>query len=720
MMAFERQDNTPTYVNFQIRKELAKGDMLRGDYIYTEQEPRTMQQQTQYRDPPPYPGHSKQMYTQQSGLRQSFSGSETSTDVSVSSMENLSTTQRQEPQGEETHTPTQQNYHQPEFSEMGYSILERLGMPKTAMDFIPSTNQPYYNMSGHPQHCIPYPTDPNGYLNCPSCSVSQWQTNPSTFSGICTGMKNSSVSSENVTTFSNAPIYSSPSWNIEHSPNQLQSSYFTTLPPPPEYPGTKANELRRSYETVERTDMTTCRSQPDLSRYMEAHNKQSHHGSGHLLSVERDHTNFGTRLPVQNVLLPEMDDCSVLTASTGKMLNILTDENKKLREDLNNYHRKVAILQKFELEIKKVHEDYESLVQSSRKREKLENMRKKRYEEEIKKLYLSNKQLQEKVASDTSLDGKSEKEVQTTQKNYEMEIVSLKGEVTEWKDKNGILDDALTNAQANVVHLEKECCKKQVQMERLENLQKAFSSLQAACSKREQMEKQLRTRLEKENETLKQQIKGKDPKTIEKKSDEILDTTNLSSLQRLLNEKDAKILELKTEVIKWEQKYLEENALRQFSLQNMYSSSSDSINTMELENEKREKLHQMEEIIYNKQQMQDLEAKVKALQTQLAEKDAMIRVFQRSPMMRSSSVHTLSCSPQHSPRPSMTSSLSRQFDMPSSIYATIRHNKTGSTSALETGRAMSLDDDLKDKFDSIHLENKDDSSEEEGEKVWQV
>lgn len=44
-------------------------------------------------------------------------------------------------------------------------------------------------------------------------------------------------------------------------------------------------------------------------------------------------------------------------------------------------------------------------------------------------------------------------------------------------------------------------------MERLENLQKAFSSLQAACSKREQMEKQLRTRLEKENETLKQQIK---------------------------------------------------------------------------------------------------------------------------------------------------------------------------------------------------------------------
>lgn len=69
--------------------------------------------------------------------------------------------------------------------------------------------------------------------------------------------------------------------------------------------------------------------------------------------------------------------------------------------------------------------------------------------------------------------------------------------------------------------------------------------------------------------------------------------------------------------------------------------------------------------------------RVKSLQTQLAEKDAMIRVFQRSPMIRSSSVHTLSYSPHHSPRPSITSSLSRQFDMPSSIYATIRHVKTG-------------------------------------------
>lgn len=48
-----------------------------------------------------------------------------------------------------------------------------------------------------------------------------------------------------------------------------------------------------------------------------------------------------------------------------------------------------------------------------------------------------------------------EKEVQTT-KNYELEIAALKEQVDELKAKNEILDDALTNAQANVVHLEKE------------------------------------------------------------------------------------------------------------------------------------------------------------------------------------------------------------------------------------------------------------------------
>jgi hypothetical protein len=62
-------------------------------------------------------------------------------------------------------------------------------------------------------------------------------------------------------------------------PWQLQPSYFTQLPPPPEYPGfsvEKPEQLRRSYETMDRVDpaeMSACKSQPDLTRYWETHNK---------------------------------------------------------------------------------------------------------------------------------------------------------------------------------------------------------------------------------------------------------------------------------------------------------------------------------------------------------------------------------------------------------------------------------------------------------------
>ena len=45
------------------------------------------------------------------------------------------------------------------------------------------------------------------------------------------------------------------------------------------------------------------------------------------------------------------DDCSVLTASTAKMLNMLTEENKKLREELNNYFRTVSKLQKVRISL---------------------------------------------------------------------------------------------------------------------------------------------------------------------------------------------------------------------------------------------------------------------------------------------------------------------------------------------------------------------------------
>lgn len=136
-------------------------------------------------------------------------------------------------------------------------------MPTTALEMKTSTiSQPYYQMAGH---CVPHPTDNYGYLNNPCCG-SSFSWHPHQVSNSCVAV---SKTTENVTSTSGQQ------WTMD----QLQSPYFTQLPPPPEYPGfhvEKTEQLRRSYETMERCDpaeMSACKSQPDLTHYWEAHSK---------------------------------------------------------------------------------------------------------------------------------------------------------------------------------------------------------------------------------------------------------------------------------------------------------------------------------------------------------------------------------------------------------------------------------------------------------------
>lgn len=158
-----------------------------------------------------------------------------------------------------------------------------------------------------------------------------------------------------------------------------------------------------------------------------------------------------------------------------------------------------------------------------------------------------------------------------------------------------------------IFHFFFQCCKKQVKMERLEKLQKSFSCLKAACEKREQFEKQIRTQLEKEVSNLKAQQKESGAPSQSDTAASQAEATNLHSLQTLMNEKESKILKLETEVIKWQQKYLEESALRQFSIQN--GLSADLLDSEGLTDEKMEKLTQLEEVVKARQQVEELEAK---------------------------------------------------------------------------------------------------------------
>ncbi|CAG5126997.1 unnamed protein product [Candidula unifasciata] len=104
----------------------------------------------------------------------------------------------------------------------------------------------------------------------------------------------------------------------------------------------------------------------------------------------------------------------------------------------------------------------------------------------------------------------------------------------------------------------------------------------------------------------------------------------------------------------------------------------------------------------------------------------MVKVFQRSPlaMARSSSLHALCHSPLHSPHASLISPYgylgNSQVSESASTgsyrdYATIRHAKSGSSSAVELEHKKSIEEeDLLSKVQSLNTACKNDSDDDEG------
>ncbi|XP_050388338.1 angiomotin isoform X2 [Patella vulgata] len=704
-----------------------------------------MAMQQQYRDPPPYPGHSKQPLYQPGG-RQSFSGSETSTDVSVSSMENLATSIRQEPQGEENQSQNLYNHLDLSNSDGGYSILARLGMPTSCVSDTKLTSVPAYFVPGPPGSQV-YTTQSEqstAYTNSPGGQLSYWQTGQKT---MTTPPLRSDCSRVPISTYHGSGPYVNSQWAhnpMDISHNQQMMSYLANLPPPPEYPGPKLSdppvkkEMCHAFELIDTTNKAELsRSQPDLSRLPESLIKTPL-SNPDLKIYASSRTDMTCD---RSSKITDIDQSEIVTRAT-QLVEMLSKENRNLVSQMSEYTRKISKLQKLELEIEKVHGAYESLAKSAQKREKLDMALKQRLEVEIKKLQTENKDLKDqidksmsptekhRVKTETEIKSKlsekdttiikllsHNKDLLSTKDKLEQQIASLKSSVIEQRAQIDILDNALTTVQANV-HLEDESGKKEVYGSRVDQLQKAFASLQTVSERREQKEKQLRLKLEKEIETLKKQLKA----SGKQREDSNPDTTDAITLKRMINERDAKILQLETELVKWEQKWLEEITMRQFALQDNSPKFADieksSADAEKLINEaKTEKLRHMEELYQANRRVAELEARVQTLQSQLSEKEAMVKVYQRSPLTRSSSVQMLCCSPLHSPRPSLlaTPNLSSHQSSHSDSSSYARHVKTGSESALDTDRRVG---ELREKLQSIEIEYK--AKTEDECQLWQV
>uniref|UniRef100_A0A667ZM23 Angiomotin n=1 Tax=Myripristis murdjan TaxID=586833 RepID=A0A667ZM23_9TELE len=346
-----------------------------------------------------------------------------------------------------------------------------------------------------------------------------------------------------------------------------------------------------------------------------------------------------------------------MMARAHQMVDMLTEENKMLRQEMEVCREKVTKLHKLETEIQLVSEAYENLAKSSSKREALEKTMRNKLELEVRRLHDFNRDLRERMETankqlaakecDGSEDNRKtisqllaqNKEAVREKEKLEMELNALRSTTEDQRRHIEIRDQALNNAQAKVVKLEEELKKKQVYVEKVERMQQALAQLQAACEKREQLEHRLRTRLERELESLRMQQRQGGSQTSGATPSEY----NATALMEHLREKEERILALEADMTKWEQKYLEESVMRQFALDAAasvatqrdtsvaaavisHSPSSSYDTSVEARIQKEE-----EEILMANRRCLDMESRIKNLHAQIIEKDAMIKVLhQRS------------------------------------------------------------------------------------------
>uniref|UniRef100_A0A8D2KXK4 Angiomotin like 1 n=2 Tax=Varanus komodoensis TaxID=61221 RepID=A0A8D2KXK4_VARKO len=342
-------------------------------------------------------------------------------------------------------------------------------------------------------------------------------------------------------------------------------------------------------------------------------------------------------------------DAFTIVQRAQQMVEMLSEDNEALQKELEGYYEKADKLQKFEIEIQRISEAYEDLVKTTIKRESLDKAMRNKLEGEIRRLHDFNRDLRERLETATrqlasrEFDGHEDKiteglyasqskEHLKEKEKLEMDLTAMRLTSEEQRRHIEVLDQALNSAQAKVIKLEEELRKKQAHVEKVEKLQQALTQLQAAYEKREQMERRLRTRLERELEALRlQQRQGNYQATT-------LPEYNIPALMELVREKEERILALEADMTKWEQKYLEESAIRHFAMnaaaatatEKDPAASSHSRNGSYSESPLEVRMWQEEEeLLQAGRKFQDMEYTIKNLHAKIIEKDAMIKVLQQ-------------------------------------------------------------------------------------------
>ncbi|XP_028725761.1 LOW QUALITY PROTEIN: angiomotin-like protein 2 [Peromyscus leucopus] len=326
----------------------------------------------------------------------------------------------------------------------------------------------------------------------------------------------------------------------------------------------------------------------------------------------------------------------------------LQRDNERLQRELESTSEKASRIEKLENEIQRLSEAHESLMRTSSKREALEKTMRNKMDSEMRRLQDFNRDLRERLESaNRHLASKTQEaqagsqdmvakllaqsyEQQQEQEKLEREMALLRGAIEDQRRRAELLEQALGNAQSRAARAEEELRKKQAYVEKVERLQQALGQLQAACEKREQLELRLRTRLEQELKALRAQ--QRQAGTLTGSGGINGGSTELSALRlsEQLREKEEQILALEADMTKWEQKYLEERAMRQFAMDAAATAAAQRDSTLIRHSPQPSPSSSFNEgLLAGNHRHQEMESRLKVLHAQILEKDAVIKVLQQ-------------------------------------------------------------------------------------------
>ncbi|XP_004588384.2 angiomotin-like protein 2 isoform X2 [Ochotona princeps] len=325
----------------------------------------------------------------------------------------------------------------------------------------------------------------------------------------------------------------------------------------------------------------------------------------------------------------------------------LQRDNEQLQRELENSAEKAARIEKLESEIQRLSEAHESLTRASSKREALEKTMRNKMDSEMRRLQDFNRDLRERLESaNHRLASRTQEaqagsqdmvakllaqsyEQQQEQEKAERETALLRGAMEDQRRRAELLEQALGNAQARAARAEDELRKKQAYVDKVERLQQALGQLQAACEKREQLELRLRTRLEQELKALRAQQRQAGTSSSGSGGTGAPELSALR-LSEQLREKEEQILALEADMTKWEQKFLEERAMRQFAMDAAATAAAQRDTTLIRHSPQPSPSSSFNEgLLAGGHRHQQMESRLKVLHAQILEKDAVIKVLQQ-------------------------------------------------------------------------------------------